>query len=122
MKRIQIIFLFLIALTVLSVISDREDSNYYSEYNTRFTCGLKYDFTLLHIGHELKQSNNQKELSAYTVLNAATTGSQQNIVKHSSNYLFDLPPAKRDLTEYRNEFEIFNLKTLIPSRAPPSFS
>ncbi len=122
MKRIQIIFLFLIALTVLSVISDREDSNYYSEYNTRFTCGLKYDFKLLHIGHELKKSNNQKELSAYTVLNAVTTGSQQNIVKHSSNYLFDLPLAKRELTEYRNEFEIFNLKTLIPSRAPPSFS
>ena len=31
MKRIQLIFLFLITLTILSVVSNREDTNNYSE-------------------------------------------------------------------------------------------
>ena len=122
MKRIQIIFLFLTAVTVLSVIPGSGDPNYYSEYDTRFTCGLKYDFTLLDIGHDLKNSKNQEELSSFILNNAVTNGSNQIFVKDISRSIFDPANENRYSPGYRSDINIFNPDSLIPSRAPPSLS
>jgi hypothetical protein len=122
MKRIQIIFLFLIALTTLSVVSDREDTNYYSEYDTRFTCGLKYDFGLLEISHELKRDTSKEELSIFTIQNAVITSNQQKIVKNISRQIFQPASGK---TFYRFKLNNLNNQTqqsLFPSRAPPLYS
>lgn len=122
MKRIQIIFLFLAVLTVLSVIPDQKDHNYYSEYDTRFTCGLKYDFTLLNFGHELKKSKNQEEVSSSIFHNAVTNSSQQLFVKNISSSPFYPALAKSFFQNDKNDIKIINRNTLIPPRAPPSHS
>ena len=122
MKRIQIIFLILTAVTVLSVIQGNEEQNYYSEYDTRFTCGLKYDFTLLDIGHELKNSKNQEEISSFIIQNAVTNSPNQLFVKEITHSFFDPSIETRYSSGYRNDFVNFNPDSLIPSRAPPSLS
>lgn len=122
MKRIQIIFLLLITLSVLSLVSDREDTNYYSEYDTRFTCGLKYDFELLEISYELKKDTGEEELSIFTIQNAVITGNQQKIIKNISLEFYQ-PPVKK--TFYSIKFyDLYdhNQKSLLPSRAPPLYS
>ena len=122
MKRIQIIFLFLITLTILSVVSNREDTNYYSEYDTRFTCGLKYDFELLEIPHELKRDTGKEELSIFTIQNAVITGTQQKIIKNISRQIFQ--PANGKTYYSLKLFNLENLyqKSLFPSRASPFYS
>jgi len=122
MKRIQIIFLFLIILTVLTVLTNREDSNYYSEYDTRFTCGIKYDFGLLEIVHELKQDSSQKELSLYSIQNAVTTNNPQKIVKNLSVRNNNIPTLKTFYTTPQNNLTALNQAGLSPSRAPPLYS
>ena len=122
MKRIQIIFLILTAVTVLSVINGSEDANFYSEYDTRFTCGVKYDFTLLHIGHEIKNSKNQEEVSSFIIHNAVTNSSNQVFAKEIVHSFIDPSIETRYSSGYRNDFVNFNPDSLIPSRAPPSLS
>jgi len=122
MKRIQIIFLFLITLTILSVVSNREDTNYYSEYDTRFTCGLNYDFELLEISHELKRDTGKEELSIFTIQNAAITGNQQKIIKNISRQIFQPANGKTFYSLKLFNLENQNQKSLFPSRAPPFYS
>ncbi len=122
MKRIQIIFLFLITLTILSVVSNREDTNYYSEYDTRFTCGLKYDFELLEISHELKRDTGKEELSIFTIQNAVITGTQQKIIKNISRQIFRPANGKTFYGLKLFNLENHNQKSLFPSRAPPFYS
>jgi len=122
MKRIQIIFLFLITLTILSVVSNREDTNYYSEYDTRFTCGLKYDFELLEISHELKRDTGKEELSIFTIQNAVITGTQQKIIKNISRQIFQPANGKTFYSLKLFNLENLNQKSLFPSRAPPFYS
>lgn len=123
MKRIQIIFLLLIILTVLSVISDREDSGYYSEYDTRFTCSLlKYDFELLDITQELKPENRQKEISHYTFQNVLNTNDHQKTFKKAAVLKHRLFPVKLFYSDTQNQFIDLNQKVLFPSRAPPCYS
>lgn len=123
MKRIQIIFLLLITLTVLSVLSGREDSGYYSEYDTRFTCSLlKYDFKLLDITQELKPENSQKELSQYTFQNVINTNDHQKTLKKVAGIKHRLFPVKLFYSDTQNQFIDLNQNVLFPSRAPPFYS
>ena len=122
MKRIQIIFLVLVAITLLSVISSREDSNYYSEYNTRFTCGLKYDFELFDFSQEFKNKSSHEEITIFSIQNAVVTN---NIQKPVNN----LPSQFRNTSRVNKFFSInhdnlYNQtqKSLLPSRAPPFYS
>ena len=122
MKRIQIIFLFLITLTILSVVSNREDNNYYSEYDTRFTCGLNYDFELLEISHELKRDTGKEELSIFTIQNVVITGTHQKIIKNISRQIFQPANGKTFYSLILFNLKNQNQKSLFPSRAPPFYS
>jgi len=122
MKRIQIIFLLITTITFISVLSGREDTNYYSEYDTRFTCGLKYDFELLEISHELKKDSSQEKISIFSAQNAVITGNQQKFIKNISEHF--LQPSN-EKTFY--SFKLFdhnnqNQNSEPPSRAPPLYS
>ena len=122
MKRIQIIFLLLVTLSVLSILSGQEDANYYSEYDTRFTCGLKYDFELLEITHELKKDPGHEEISIISIQNAVVTGTQQKIIKNISGKFFQ-PTGKKTFYSFNlYYFNSQNQKSLLPSRAPPLYS
>ncbi len=123
MKRIQIIFLFFIALTILSVVSDRGDSNYYSEYDTRFSCGLKYDFNILEIvKHKLNQENSREELTLADIQNGLITNDHQTQIKKVSGITEELPRLKKSFTTSQQSFTDSNQNDSSPSRAPPAYS
>ena len=123
MKRIQIIFLLLLALTVLSLVSGGEDSNYYSEYDTRFSCGLKYDINLIEIvDHKLNQQNSREELTSRIIQNGINTHSQKIQFKNTPGISWEIPLAPNYYSTSNTNFTSLTQDDLSPSRAPPVHS
>lgn len=122
MKRIQIIFILLISLTVLSVITGKKNP-YYSEYDSRFICSLKFDLDLFdYISEEMNRGESSNEISSVTTGAGHNTHSRIELGKNSSFAVLLPLLASQFFNSAENIYKKTSREHSTGPRAPPIFS
>ena len=63
MNRLQIIILSFLAVLLVSVLSGRSEKDFKTDYDLRFICSLNVEIYHTPVNTELKNSNEQNDLS-----------------------------------------------------------